>query len=319
MKNNVFIWAIMLLLASCNKGQLVKQGEKVAEKAVIETVAKRTISDNLMGRMEAIVGKDIASQLAKKVEANPELLNFLEKNGNMLNLWIYLNKQLPVRPLDYGFVKRFVFSDKYSKSGYFGGNKIENFVFKKGANGEVLIKSKAGQDLGKISCVEPPLVTLYESEARKGFKNMFANLHPFPNTQYDLAGAKYMTDSRGRIVESVFVIDKNYAQTPNIYYPKMITAAGKVKGALSGDDGGHLLGQQFGGSSTVINVVPMKASLNKGDYLRMERLWKSAADEGKTVKATVKLKYEDEATERPSWIITKYNIDGKEYEKMFEN
>ena len=70
-----------------------------------------------------------------------------------------------------------------------------------------------------------------------------------------MAGAKYKTDNLGRVVESTFKIDKNYATTPNLYNRKNITAIGKLKGGMAGDDGGHLLGQQFGGSSTVLNVV----------------------------------------------------------------
>lgn len=318
MKKYFVIMAVTLLLASC--GKVAKQGGKVIEKEAIEKIAKGTISKTLKERVEVVAGKEAAPQLIKSLESNPDLLSLLEKNGNLLNSWVYLNKQLPTRSLDCDFVKMFALSEKYSKTGYFGGNKIENFVFKEGSDGEVLISSKLGEKLGKISTsVEPPLVTLYEVNGAKTVRNMFANLHPFPNAQYDLAGVKYKTDSWGRIIEGDFSIDKSYVSKPNIYYPKDITAAGKVKGALTGDDGGHLFGQQFGGSSSVLNVVPMKSTLNRGDYLAMERLWKKAADEGKIITAKVKLKYGNDATERPSWIEVTYDIDGEKVTKLFKN
>lgn len=309
----------LLVCVSCNK--IAKQGIEVAEKEVVEETMKKTISKSLQERLEATVGTKAAAKLVNVLEDKPDLLSLLEKNGDIFYTWVYLNKQLPKSSLNYDFVKLFLYSEKYSKLGRFGGNKIENFVYKEGKDGEVFIMSKSGLNLGKISIFyDPPRVSLYEVNEGKVIRNMFANLHPFPNVQYDLGGVTYKTDSWGRVISSEFTIDKNYMSKPNLYNAKDITAIGKLKGGMVGDDGGHLLAQQFGGSSTVLNVVPMKASVNRtGEYKRLEKLWNKAADEGKVVKAKVNLKYGNTNTERPDWIEVKYEINGETFTKLIAN
>lgn len=309
----------LLVCVSCNK--IAKQGIKVAEKEVVEETMKKTISKSLQERLEATVGTKAAAKLVNVLEDKPDLLSLLEKNGDIFYTWVYLNKQLPKSSLNYDFVKLFLYSEKYSKLGRFGGNKIENFVYKEGKDGEVFIMSKSGLNLGKISIFyDPPRVSLYEVNEGKVIRNMFANIHPFPNVQYDLGGVTYKTDSWGRVISSEFTIDKNYMSKPNLYNAKDITAIGKLKGGMVGDDGGHLLAQQFGGSSTVLNVVPMKASVNRtGEYKRLEKLWNKAADEGKVVKTKVNLKYGNTNTERPDWIEVKYEINGETFTKLIAN
>ena len=320
MKKSVFILLMssLFVLSNCNK--VAKQGGKIAERTVVEKSAKVVLSKSIREKLETSFGPVVAINIAKKIENKPELVKLLEEKGQIFYSWVYLNKQLPNRSLDYDFVKLFVYSDKFSKFGRFGGNKIENFIYREGKDGEVLIKSKSGLDLGKILVfVDPPKVILYETNSGKVIRNMFANLHPFPNVQYELGGVVYKTDSWGRIVSSEFKIDKNYISNPNLYNAKDITAAGKLKGGLAGDDGGHLLAQQFGGSSTVLNVVPMKSSVNKGEYKKVEELWRKEADKGRIVKANINLKYGNSVSERPTWIEIKYEIDGEKYVKLIPN
>lgn len=316
----VFIMAVAaVLLFSC--GKVAKKGAKVAEKEAAELITKGAtkIPKSLRERILTTFPPEFAEKTIKSLEnCSPELIELLEKNGKIFYIWCDLNKQLPKYSLDPKFVKLFVFSENFSKQGRFAGNKIKSFVFKEGKD-KVIVKSKSGSDLGEIIFMDPPKVIIYETNNGRVITNWFANLHPFPNTTYELAGAKYKTDGMGRVVESTFKIDKKYANTPNLYNGKNITAIGKLKGGLAGDDGGHLLGQQFGGSSTVLNVVPMKSSVNRKEYLKLERQWQQAADAGKTVNTKVKLKYDGTSTERPAWIEVNYEIDGEKFTKLFKN
>lgn len=316
----IFVMTVAaVLLFSC--GKVAKKGVKVAEKEAAELIVKEAtkIPKSLRERILTTFPQDVADKIIKRLEgSSTELIELLEKDGKVFYIWCDLNKQLPQYSLDPKFVKLFAFSENFSKQGRFAGNKVKNFVFEEGKY-RVIVKSKSGLDLGEIILVDPPKVIIYETNKGKVITNWFANLHPFPNTTYELAGAKYKTDGMGRVVESTFKIDKGYATTPNLYNGKNITTIGKLKGGLAGDDGGHLLGQQFGGSSTVLNVVPMKSSVNRKEYLNLERQWQQAADAGKTVNAKVKLKYDGSSTERPAWIEVIYEIDGKKYTKMFQN
>lgn len=314
----ILLFSSFFVFANCNK--IAQQGGKVVEKTVAEKSVKVVLSKSLQERMETAFGTDVAVKLAKTLEDKPELVKLLEKNGNIFNSWVYLNKQLPKRSLDYDFVKLFVYSENYSKLGRFGGNKIENFIYREGKNGEVFIQSKSGLNLGTITMsIDPPKIILYEVNEGLVIRNMFANLHPCPNVQYELGNVSYKTDSWGRVIRTEFTIDKDYLSYPNLYNAKDITAAGKLKGGLAGDDGGHLLAQQFGGSSTVLNVVPMKSSVNKGEYKKLEELWRKAADNGKVVKAKVNLKYGNSKSERPDWIEVVYEIDGEKFTKLIAN
>ena len=319
MKKTFVMALAAMLLFSC--GKVAKKGAKVAEKEATELIVKGAtkIPKSLRERILTTFPQEVADKIIKRLEGcSPELIELLEKDGKVFYIWCELNKQLPKYSLDPKFVKLFAFSENFSKQGRFAGNKVKNFVFEEGKY-RVIVKSKSGLDLGEIILVDPPKVIIYETNKGKVITNWFANLHPFPNTTYELAGAKYKTDGMGRVVESTFKIDKGYATTPNLYNGKNITTIGKLKGGLAGDDGGHLLGQQFGGSSTVLNVVPMKSSVNRKEYLKLERQWQQTADAGKTVNAKVKLKYDGSSTERPAWIEVIYEIDGKKYTKMFQN
>lgn len=318
MKKSLLVIAMVLLLLNCSK--VTKKGTQIAKKEAVGFICEtgRKVPQSLKDRIRKTFPPNEAERIIRQLEGRSEIIDWLYNNGNVFYIWCDLNKQLPTLSLNPKFMNLFIYSEKFSGQGRFAGNKIKNFIFKE-EKGKVIIKSKSGFDLGEIIFVDPPKVILYETNKGKVITNWFGNLHPFPNTTYELAGAKYKTDNLGRVVESTFKIDKNYATTPNLYNRKNITAIGKLKGGIAGDDGGHLLGQQFGGSSTVLNVVPMKSSLNRKEYLNLERAWKQAADEGKTVNAKVKLKYEGGSTERPAWIEVNYEIDGKKFTKLFQN
>ena len=96
---------------------------------------------------------------------------------------------------------------------------------------------------------------------------------------------------------------------------------GKLKGSLQGDDAGHIIGNQFGGSSNMVNLVPMKGNVNKGVYKQMENEWRRAIDLGKKVDVEIKIKYphQPKNCERPDWIEVIYDIDGQKVTKLIKN
>lgn len=308
-------------LTSCNK--VVSKGAKVAEKEVAEKMAKTAVSTTLRSRLETVVGKELSSRLIKILENNPELAQLLEKNPSFINTWVYLEKNLPKNSLNTKFVKSLLNAEKYSKGGRFGGNKIENYILEELPDGRILVKSKSKlkELLGEINIfIDPPTVKVYTIGPNGPLRNMFANLHPMPNAKYIVDKAQYFTDDAGRVVKATFSIDKTHVTAPNLYNPKDITTIGKLKGGMAGDDGGHLLGNNFGGSSSVLNIVPMKSSVNRtGEFRELERLWEAAAKEGKIVQTEVKLKYPAGTSERPEWIEVIYNVDGKKYAKLISN
>jgi len=56
----------------------------------------------------------------------------------------------------------------------------------------------------------------------------------------------------------------------------------RIKDGDPSDDGGHLIGTQFGGTGDQINYVPMPISVNRspGDWYKMEMAWASKIDNG---------------------------------------
>ena len=130
-----------------------------------------------------------------------------------------------------------------------------------------------------------------------------------PNTTYELNGYKYTTDSNGNIVkaEGSLRSDKSPRKTINT----------GVNGQKEGDERGHIIADMFGGSNDVGNLVAMKFDLNRGDYKKMEEKLSRALDEGKDVKLTVEIEYDENG--RPTKITCTYTIDGETETEVFDN
>ncbi len=121
---------------------------------------------------------------------------------------------------------------------------------------------------------------------------------------YDSKGYLYITDNHGRITRYAGNLRLEDGVRNRI-------AQQSVGGAyrLSGDDGGHLIGRIFGGSGDIDNLVPMKGTLNRGEYKRLENLWKDALTHGNEVIVDGTCIYNGEST-RPVKFIINYTIDG---------
>lgn len=94
-----------------------------------------------------------------------------------------------------------------------------------------------------------------------------------PNVQYTTPeGYTYRTDELGRIVSCEGTLKKGLAER-NEYAQRIIVGR---EDRLPDDEGGHLIASIFKGSGDIDNLVPINANLNKGEWKKLENIWKKA-------------------------------------------
>ena len=135
-----------------------------------------------------------------------------------------------------------------------------------------------------------------------------------PNSEYEIDGNKYKTDENGRIV-SVVAYPKS---TPEGERDTKAQEQAGGEDRRENDQGGHILARILGGYKGIENMLAMWEKVNTGPYKKMENEIVNAIKAGKDVKMEVKIEY-DGNSERPSKIIVKYTIDGKETTVIFDN
>ncbi len=138
-----------------------------------------------------------------------------------------------------------------------------------------------------------------------------------PNHTYELNGYKYSTDAKGRIatVEGELKLDA----APRSQGAQ--SRVGKDDGRLDIDQGGHLIGAQFGGYRGVENLTPMNKSVNdyhKGAWGQMEKGWAKALGEGKSVNVKIEIKYADDLSRASQFKVTEL-VDGKLRTRFIDN
>jgi len=134
-----------------------------------------------------------------------------------------------------------------------------------------------------------------------------------PNLKYQSCGYNYKTDKLGRICN---YSGKLKLQDGVRNKGAQVMAGGKDR--LEGDDGGHLFASIFGGSGNSENLVAMNASINRGEYKRLENLWAKALAAGKKVSVDGQCIYEGQST-RPTKFIVSYIIDGVKNKAVIYN
>ncbi|MDY4525147.1 MAG: DNA/RNA non-specific endonuclease [Treponema sp.] len=136
-----------------------------------------------------------------------------------------------------------------------------------------------------------------------------------PNIEYT-AGENsytYKTDNQGRIVHAEAVPLKEKPRDERI--PHNSQSPDKV----SGDDAGHIIGDQFGGSPDIDNIISQKSGLNRGEYKKLEGYLRNQIREGNKVEVLYDLKYEEESR-RPEEISVTYRINNGDWnEQVFMN
>lgn len=132
-----------------------------------------------------------------------------------------------------------------------------------------------------------------------------------PNQVYCEGDCRYLTDEQGRVseVEGFLHLGEGERTAEQ-------TRVGHE--GLPTDDGGHLIGYRFEGSSEGYNLLPQDANLNRGQWRSMEEEWATALDAGKQVEVGIIPHYQGESN-RPESFEVVYNIIGEYCMKTFRN
>lgn len=100
---------------------------------------------------------------------------------------------------------------------------------------------------------------------------------------YEVGNHKYTTNADGNVTKGTC---DNLQVNPRVGNKYQQTyRSKKIKDGITGDDGGHLIGKQFGGAGEQINLVPMKSTINQnpGSWYQMEQEWRNALNGSGTV------------------------------------
>ena len=132
------------------------------------------------------------------------------------------------------------------------------------------------------------------------------------NITFVIGNVKYQTDDLGRVVRVTF---ENLQLKPEGQVRKAlnhISIEDIGKGfELPGDHKGHIIGDQFCGSNSIANLVPMGQDLNLSKYKKIENIWADAIRNEQIVDGTIEFLY-DGVSFRPSRMDITYLIDGLE-------
>lgn len=146
-------------------------------------------------------------------------------------------------------------------------------------------------------------------------KEYMKNGELLPNNEYTInENNTYKTDEQSRIT--------SYDSKPKYTTEgsRDLTEQKEIGGdeRKSDDDGGHLVAKVLGGSEGKENLVPMRRTINRGDYKKMENEIAAACKENKDVSLHGDVEYNGDS-QRPSMIRTEYQIDGKKTISQFDN
>lgn len=136
-----------------------------------------------------------------------------------------------------------------------------------------------------------------------------------PNNDYTSGenNYSYTTDSQGRIIHAEAFPLKEKPRDDRLFHNSQSPEK------INGDDAGHIIGDQFGGSPDVDNIISQRAGLNRGEYKMLEGYLRNELKQGNHVDASYDLKYQNDSR-RPSEMSIKYRINNGDWrEQIFEN
>ena len=211
----------------------------------------------------------------------------------------------------------------------------------KNMNNEILEKAMSMDKLNDFKDLDRPIGIILENSGRFD-ESELEKIKLEPNTTYEINGDTYETDDNGNIYK------KNGELMPNTTYERngytyttdengrITTWGGDAKyepenerdtnaqtesggeDRKDGDDGGHLVARVLGGSSGNENIVPMRDTVNRGDYKKSENEIAEAKKQGKDVQDSGRVIYEGDS-KRPSKIERTYTIDGEKSQLIVDN
>lgn len=154
--------------------------------------------------------------------------------------------------------------------------------------------------------------TLYETDDNGDIYKRNGEL--LPNIEYTVNGSKYKTDENGNKISCDS--EPRYTEEGTRNHKEQKESGGDERQA--DDDGGHIIAKILGGAEGEENLVPMRRTINRGDYKKMENEIAKSLQEGKKVIVHIDLKYEGDS-QRPSKMVAEYNMDGKKTVVEFDN
>ena len=136
------------------------------------------------------------------------------------------------------------------------------------------------------------------------------------NNEYDINGYHYKTDNQSRIISAEGKLHiKNRDERLPIKDSMETIGKGDQQ---SGDDRGHLIGDQFDGSNGLENMIPQNSDINRVDFKNFENELAKEVKIGNDVYYSIEPLY-DEDSKRPNALIVSYSINGVEGIKVFPN
>ncbi len=129
----------------------------------------------------------------------------------------------------------------------------------------------------------------------------------------EVNGYKYTTDKLGRTVTA----EGDLKLKPETGRNKKLQKEAGGKDRLKTDDGGHMIGRQFGGEGK-LDLVAQDKILNQGPYNRLESKWADALKNGDQVRVKIDAKYSGDSF-RPDSFKVNYSINGEKYKVNFSN
>ena len=135
-----------------------------------------------------------------------------------------------------------------------------------------------------------------------------------PNDEYKVKGSTYRTDEKGRPISCDAKLQ--YTEDGSRNMKEQRESGGEER--QEDDDGGHIVARILGGVEGIENLVPMRRTINRGDYKKMENEISKALQEGKEVTLHIDIEYDGDSS-RPSEICAEYTIDGKRTVCEFDN
>lgn len=293
-----------------------------------EKVLSRELGSEITERIVKQYNDDVIESLGKALADNPKLKKLVLSDDEALKVLAKISKSKVCRNEkvvshltkimksqgEEKFFKRYLFTNI--------DDKLVINTRLNTPNGKVI------KEIANIKEVDNVLII----EARQGGKknnlnDLLNRAELIPNSIYKVKG-KYNLNSYSTKTDDFGNVKKVYGTLTRkakskIERSKDIQKKVRVKkNGINGDDGGHLIANQFGGGSEMINLIPMRGKeLNRpgGEYYKMEQEWAKALEKGKKVDYKIKTLYPNNS-KRPEKIIVTYTIEGeKRTTKVFNN
>ncbi len=174
------------------------------------------------------------------------------------------------------------------------------------------------QEIGENNDIQPN--TVFEVDGTKHYTDDNGEVYRVDNdlvadNTYEINGYKYETDDQGRIVSAEGKIQLKSRDRLTIKDSMENIGRGDEKNT---DDRSHIIGDNLNGSNGLENIVAGDASLNRGDYNKLEAQLAKEVSAGKEVYMRVDLDYPGKSY-RPDSFIVSYSINGEEFVKVFSN